>query len=127
MGAYHNSQETMGTVLAKFQETQWLQEEHYLGIREDFKSINTTLVSIAGVVADRANTMRDTVVNKRAPDTSLNDEQPSTSAGASGQEVPPQDQQATRTPPPAEGEAPGKWSLRSRNKTENITKSPARK
>ncbi|KAJ1204255.1 hypothetical protein NDU88_008036 [Pleurodeles waltl] len=89
MGAYHHSQETMGTVLDKFQETQRLQEEHYLGIREDLKSINTTLVTIAGVLADLANTMRDTVAHKRAPDTSLNDEQPSISAGDSGQEAPP--------------------------------------
>ncbi|KAJ1151321.1 hypothetical protein NDU88_004104 [Pleurodeles waltl] len=29
MGAYHHSQETMATVLAKFQETQRLQEEQY--------------------------------------------------------------------------------------------------
>ncbi|KAJ1213514.1 hypothetical protein NDU88_001151 [Pleurodeles waltl] len=85
MGAYHHSQETMGTVLAKFQETQRLQEEHYLGIREDLKSINNTLVTIAGVLADLVNNMRDTVAHKRAPDTSLDDEQPSTSAGASGQ------------------------------------------
>ncbi|KAJ1164155.1 hypothetical protein NDU88_004600 [Pleurodeles waltl] len=28
MGAYHHSQETMATVLAKFQEAQRLQEEH---------------------------------------------------------------------------------------------------
>ncbi|KAJ1108554.1 hypothetical protein NDU88_005930 [Pleurodeles waltl] len=115
----------MGTVLAKFQETQWLQEEQYLGIREDLKSINTTLVTIAGVLADLVNTMRDTVGHKRAPDTSLDDEQPS--AGASGQEAPPQDQQATSTSPPAEGEPPHKRSLRSMNKTENIAKTPARK
>ncbi|KAJ1190750.1 hypothetical protein NDU88_000072 [Pleurodeles waltl] len=101
MGAYHHSQETMGMVLAKFQDTQLMQEEHYLGIREDLKSINTTLVTITGVLADLADTMKDTVAHKRAPDTSLNDEQPSTSAGASGQEVLPQDQQATSTPPPA--------------------------
>ncbi|KAJ1185460.1 hypothetical protein NDU88_002252 [Pleurodeles waltl] len=114
----------MGTVLAKFQETQRLQVEHYLGIRE---FINTTLVTIAGVLADLANTMRDTVGHKRAPDTSLDNEQPSTSAGASGQDAPAQDQQATSTPPPAEGEPARKRSLRSRNKTENIAKTPARK
>ncbi|KAJ1098199.1 hypothetical protein NDU88_003315 [Pleurodeles waltl] len=113
----------MGTVLAKFQETQRLQEEHYLGIREDLKSIYTTLVTIAGVLADRVNTMRDTVGHKQAPDTSLDDEQPS--AGASGQEAPPQDQQATSTPHTAVGEPPYKRSLRSRNKTENIAKTPA--
>ncbi|KAJ1143906.1 hypothetical protein NDU88_010208 [Pleurodeles waltl] len=112
MGAYHHSQETMATVLAKFQETQRLQEEHYLGIWEDLKSINTTLV---------------TIVQQGAPDTSLDDERPSTSAGASGQEAPPQEQQDTSTPPPADGEPPRKRSLRSRNKTENIAKTPARK
>ncbi|KAJ1150848.1 hypothetical protein NDU88_003636 [Pleurodeles waltl] len=127
MGAYHHSQETIGTVLAKFQETQRLQEEHYLGIREDLKSINTTLVTIAGVLADLVNTLRDTVAQQGAPDTSLDDEQPSTSAGASGQEAPPQEQQATSTPPPAEGEPPRKRSLRSRNKKENIAKTPTRK
>ncbi|KAJ1189795.1 hypothetical protein NDU88_006537 [Pleurodeles waltl] len=127
MGAYHHSQETMGTVLAKFQETQQLQEEQYLGIREDLKYINTTVVTIAGVLADMANTMRETMTYQRSPDTSLNDEQPSTSAGASGQEVRPPDQQATSTPPPAEGEPPHKQSLQSRHKTENIAKTPARK
>ncbi|KAJ1180594.1 hypothetical protein NDU88_005815 [Pleurodeles waltl] len=80
--------ETMDTVLGKFQEAQRLQEEHYLGIREDLKSINTTLVTIAGVLADLLNTRRDTVAHQRTPDTSLDDEQPSTSAGASGQEAP---------------------------------------
>ncbi|KAJ1091714.1 hypothetical protein NDU88_004831 [Pleurodeles waltl] len=35
MGAYHHSQETMATVLAKFQETQRLQEEQYLGFKEE--------------------------------------------------------------------------------------------
>ncbi|KAJ1089635.1 hypothetical protein NDU88_002784 [Pleurodeles waltl] len=127
MGAYHHSQETMGTVLAKFQETQQLQEEHYLGIREDLKSINTTLVTIAGVLADLVNIMRDPAGHKRDPDTSLDDEQPSTSSGASGQKAPPQDQQATITPPPAEGEPARKRSLRSRTKTENIAKTPDRK
>ncbi|KAJ1205764.1 hypothetical protein NDU88_001191 [Pleurodeles waltl] len=90
----------MGTVLAKFQETQRLQEEHYLGIREDLKFINTTQVTIAGVLADLVNTMRDTVAHQCAPDTSLDDEQPSTSAGASGQEALPQEQQNNRPPAP---------------------------
>ncbi|KAJ1152907.1 hypothetical protein NDU88_005681 [Pleurodeles waltl] len=116
----------MATVLAKFQETQRLQEEHYLGIREALKSINNTLVTIAGVLQDLVNTWRDTVAQQGAPDTSMDDEQPSTSAVASGQEAPPQEHD-TSTPPPADGEPPHKWSLRSRNKTENIAKIPARK
>ncbi|KAJ1152652.1 hypothetical protein NDU88_005427 [Pleurodeles waltl] len=33
MGAYHHSQETVATVLAKFQETQRMQEEQYLGVQ----------------------------------------------------------------------------------------------
>ncbi|KAJ1217284.1 hypothetical protein NDU88_004878 [Pleurodeles waltl] len=127
MRAYHHSQETMGTLLAKFQETQRLQEAQYLGIREDLRSINTTLVTIAGVLADLVNTRRDTVAHQRAPDTSLDNEQLSTSAGASGQEAPPQEYQATRTRPPAEGEPARKRSPRSRNKTEKIAKTPARK
>ncbi|KAJ1217914.1 hypothetical protein NDU88_005501 [Pleurodeles waltl] len=56
LGAYHHSQETMGQILVKLQETQWLQEGQYLGIREDLKDIHTTLVTIAGVLADMANT-----------------------------------------------------------------------
>ncbi|KAJ1174001.1 hypothetical protein NDU88_005825 [Pleurodeles waltl] len=126
MGAYHHSQERMATVLAKFQETQRLQEEHYLGIREDLKSINNTLVTIARVLQDLVNTRRDTVAQQGAPDTSLDDEQPSTSAGASGQEARPQAHN-TSTPALANGEPPLKRSLRSRNKTENIAKTPARK
>ncbi|KAJ1155112.1 hypothetical protein NDU88_007847 [Pleurodeles waltl] len=125
MGAYHHSQETMATVLANFQETPRLQEEHYLGIREELKSINTTLVGIVGVLQDLVNTRRDTVAQQRAPDSSLDDQQP-TSAGASGQEAPPQDHN-TSTPLPADGEPPCKRSLRSKNKTENFAKTPARK
>ncbi|KAJ1197709.1 hypothetical protein NDU88_001564 [Pleurodeles waltl] len=123
MGAYHNSQETMATVLANFQETQRLQEEQYLGIREELKSINTTLVTIVGVLKDLVNTRRDTVAQQGAPDTSLDDEQPTTSACASGQEAPPQDHN-TSTPPPADREPPRKRSLRSRTKTESNAKTP---
>ncbi|KAJ1214916.1 hypothetical protein NDU88_002527 [Pleurodeles waltl] len=124
MGAYHHSQETMAMVLAKFQETQHLQEEQYLGIREELKSINTTLVTIVGVLKDLVDTRRDTVTQQGAPDTSLDDEQPTTSAGASGQEAPPHDHD-TSTSPPADGEPPRKRSLRSRTKTENNAKTPS--
>ncbi|KAJ1188604.1 hypothetical protein NDU88_005363 [Pleurodeles waltl] len=127
LGAYHHSQETVGQILTKLQETQRLQKGQYLGIREDLRDIHTTLVTIAGVLADMANTMREAVAHQQAPDTSHTDEQPSTSADASGQEAPPQEQQATSTPPPAEGEPPCKRSLRSRQKPENIAKTPARK
>ncbi|KAJ1208740.1 hypothetical protein NDU88_004123 [Pleurodeles waltl] len=126
MGAYHHSQETKATVLAKFQETQRLQEEQYLGIREELKSINTTVVTIVGVLKDLVNTRRDTVAQQGAPDTSLDDELPTTSAGASGPEAPPQDH-STSTPTPADGEPPRKRSLRSRTKTENNAKTPAKK
>ncbi|KAJ1192219.1 hypothetical protein NDU88_001531, partial [Pleurodeles waltl] len=127
LGAYHHSQETMGQILANLQETQRLQEGQYLGIREHLKHIYTFLVTTAGVLADMANTMREAVAHQRAPDTSHTEEQPSTYAGTSGQEAPPQEQQATSTPPPAEGEPPRKRSLRSRQKPENIAKTPARK
>ncbi|KAJ1206055.1 hypothetical protein NDU88_001465 [Pleurodeles waltl] len=126
MGVYHHSQETMAMVLANFQETQRLQEEQYLGIREELKSINTTLVTIVGVLKYLVNTRTDTVAQQGAPDTSLDDEQPTTSSSASGQEAPPQDHN-TSTPPPADGEPPRKRSLRSRTKTENNAKTPARK
>ncbi|KAJ1150778.1 hypothetical protein NDU88_003567 [Pleurodeles waltl] len=104
----------MATVLAKIQETQRMQEEHYLGIREDLKWVNNPLVTIAGMLQDLVSTRRDTVAQQGAPDPSPDDEQPSTSTG-------------TSTPPPADGEPPRKQSLRSRNKTENIAKTPARK
>ncbi|KAJ1207897.1 hypothetical protein NDU88_003287 [Pleurodeles waltl] len=105
MGAYHNSQETMAMVLAKFQETEQLQEEQYLGFREELKSINSTLGTIVGVLKEVLNTMRDTVAQQGVPDTSLDDELPTTSAVASGQEALPQDHH-TSTPPPADGEPP---------------------
>ncbi|KAJ1162944.1 hypothetical protein NDU88_003408 [Pleurodeles waltl] len=104
MGAYHHSQEMMATVLAKFQETQRLQEEKYLGFRKELKSINSTLGTIVGVLKELINTRRDTVAQQGAPDTSLEDELPTTSPGASGQEAPPQDD--TSTAPPADGEPP---------------------
>ncbi|KAJ1210956.1 hypothetical protein NDU88_006318 [Pleurodeles waltl] len=52
LGAYQNSQDMLGQILDKLQEYMRLQEGQYLGIREDLKAINTTLVSIAGVLAD---------------------------------------------------------------------------
>ncbi|KAJ1187083.1 hypothetical protein NDU88_003862 [Pleurodeles waltl] len=125
--AYHHSQETMSQILAKLQEIQRLQEGQYLGIREDLRDIHTTLVTIAGVLADMGKTMREAVAHQRAPDTSHTEEQPSTSADASGQEAPPQEQQATSTPLPADGEPPHKRSLRSRQKPKNIAKTPTRK
>ncbi|KAJ1141268.1 hypothetical protein NDU88_007602 [Pleurodeles waltl] len=125
MGAYHHSQETMATVLAKFQETQRLQEEQNLGFREELRSINSTLGTIVGVLKEVLNSRRDTVA-QGAPDTSLDDELPTTSAGASGQEAPPQGHH-TSTPPPAEGEPPHKRFLRSRTKTENDAKTPVKK
>ncbi|KAJ1174199.1 hypothetical protein NDU88_006021 [Pleurodeles waltl] len=57
LGAYHHSQETMGKLLYKLQETQRLQEGQYLGIREDLKNICTILVTIAGVLAEMGKTM----------------------------------------------------------------------
>ncbi|KAJ1171391.1 hypothetical protein NDU88_003254 [Pleurodeles waltl] len=126
MGAYHHSQETMATALAKFQETQRLQEEQYLGFREELKSINTTLGTIVGVLKDLVNTKRDTVAPQGAPNTSLDDELSTTSAGASGKDAPPQDHN-TSTPPPADGEPPHKRSLKSRTKTENNAKTPTNK
>ncbi|KAJ1082530.1 hypothetical protein NDU88_002695 [Pleurodeles waltl] len=125
MGAYHHSQETMAMVLAKCQETQRLQEEQYLGFREELKSINITLGTIVGVLNELVNTRRDTVAQQGAPDTSLDDELPTTSTSASGQEAPQQDHN-TSTPPPANGEPPRKRSLRSRTKTENKAKTPRR-
>ncbi|KAJ1084585.1 hypothetical protein NDU88_004731 [Pleurodeles waltl] len=117
----------MGQILATFQETQRLQEGQYLGIREDLRDIRTTLVIIAGVLADMANNMREAVAHQRAPDTSHTYQQPFTSVAASRQEVPSEEQQATSTPPSAEGEPPRKRSLRSRHKPENIAKTSARK
>ncbi|KAJ1090463.1 hypothetical protein NDU88_003595 [Pleurodeles waltl] len=118
MGAYHHSQETMVTVLARFQKIQLLQEEQYLGFREELRTISSALGTIVGALNQVVTTLRDTVAPQRAPDTSMDQELPTTSAGASGQEAPPQDQQATSTPPPAEGEPPRKRALRSRKKTE---------
>ncbi|KAJ1162243.1 hypothetical protein NDU88_002711 [Pleurodeles waltl] len=127
LGAYHHSQETMGQIMDKLQETLWLQEGQNLLIREDLKDIHTTQVTIAGVLADMANTMREAVAHQWAPDTSQTDEQPSTSAAASGQEARPQEKQATSSPAPEEGEPPHKRCLRSRQKPETIAKTPTRK
>ncbi|KAJ1209587.1 hypothetical protein NDU88_004961 [Pleurodeles waltl] len=89
MGAYHHSQDTMAMVLAKFQETQQLQEEQYIGFREELRTINSTLGTLVGVLKEELNTRRDTVALQGAPDTSLDDELPTSSTGASGQETPP--------------------------------------
>ncbi|KAJ1182346.1 hypothetical protein NDU88_007538 [Pleurodeles waltl] len=106
-------------------ETKRLQEEQYLGFREELKSINTTLGTIVGVLEELVDTRRDTVAQQGAPDTSLDDALPTTSTGASGQEALPQDHDAS-TPPPADGEPPCKRSMGSRAKTENNAKTPPR-
>ncbi|KAJ1192075.1 hypothetical protein NDU88_001387 [Pleurodeles waltl] len=115
-----------GDVLVKFQETQRLQEEQYLGFREELRTISSALGTIVGVLKDIQQTLRDTVALQGAPDASQDDELPTTSAGASGQDAPPQDNH-TNTPPPADGQPPRKRSLRSRNRTEQDGKTPARK
>ncbi|KAJ1089043.1 hypothetical protein NDU88_002196 [Pleurodeles waltl] len=117
MGAYHHSQETMATVLARFQEIQAQQEERYMGFREELRNIVSAMGTIVVVLNQIVTTLRDHVAPQRAPVTNPDQEQPTTSAGASGQEAPTQ-QQATRTPPPAEEEPPRKRNLRSHKKTE---------
>ncbi|KAJ1139671.1 hypothetical protein NDU88_006038 [Pleurodeles waltl] len=118
MGAYHHSQETMTTVLARFQEIQLLQEQQYMGFREELRNISSAMGTIVVALNQLVTTLRDTVAPQRAPVTSIDQELPTTSAGTSGQEALTQDHQATRTPPPAEGEPPRKRTLRSRKKTE---------
>ncbi|KAJ1119690.1 hypothetical protein NDU88_007875 [Pleurodeles waltl] len=114
MGAYHRFQETMATVLARFQEIQVLQEEQFMGFREELRNISSAMGTIVVALNQIVTTLRDHVAPQRAPVTSMDQEQATTSAGASGQEAPTQEQQATRTPPPAEGEPPRKRGLRSR-------------
>ncbi|KAJ1172513.1 hypothetical protein NDU88_004359 [Pleurodeles waltl] len=118
MGAYHRSQETMAMVLARFQEIQLLQEQQYMGFREELRNISSAMGTIVVALNELITTLRNTVAPQRAPVTSMDQELATTSAGASGLEAPTQDQQATRTPPPAEGEPPRKRALRSRKKTE---------
>ncbi|KAJ1201557.1 hypothetical protein NDU88_005365 [Pleurodeles waltl] len=55
LGAYQHSQDAMGQILDNVQENRWLQERQYQGIREDLQAINNTLISIAVVLADMAN------------------------------------------------------------------------
>ncbi|KAJ1107154.1 hypothetical protein NDU88_004547 [Pleurodeles waltl] len=74
MGAYHHSQETMATVLDKFQETQRMQEEQYLGFREELRTISSALGTIVGVLKEIINTRRDTVALQGAPDTRMDDQ-----------------------------------------------------
>ncbi|KAJ1097017.1 hypothetical protein NDU88_002146 [Pleurodeles waltl] len=113
MAAYHHSQETMATVLARFQEIQAQQEERYMGFTNQLTNISTAMGSIVQALNRIEDTLRDHVAPHRAPVTSPDQEQPTTSAGPSGQEAPPQ-RQATRTPPPAEEQPPRKRSLRSK-------------
>ncbi|KAJ1114154.1 hypothetical protein NDU88_002393 [Pleurodeles waltl] len=123
--AYQQSQDKMGQILNIMQENQWLQEVHHQEIRKDLQALNTTMVSIAGVLADMANIMRDYTTHQRSPSISQSTEQPSTYSAASGQEALPEDPQATNTPPPAEGEPPRKRSLRPRQKPETFAKTPS--
>ncbi|KAJ1120818.1 hypothetical protein NDU88_008967 [Pleurodeles waltl] len=107
----------MATVLARFQEIQAQQEERYMGFNNHLTNVSTAMGSLVQALHRIEDTLRDHVAPHRAPVTSPDQEQPTTSAGASGQEAPPQ-RQATRTPPPAEEQPPRKRSLRSKKKTE---------
>ncbi|KAJ1198101.1 hypothetical protein NDU88_001945 [Pleurodeles waltl] len=111
LGAYHHSQEMMGQILAKLQETQRLQEGQYLGIREDLKLIYTILVTIAEVLADMANTMREAVAHQRP----LKLAKPMNSLPPPPAVVDWRPSHRTDRPlspqTPAEGEPPRKWSL----------------
>ncbi|KAJ1152132.1 hypothetical protein NDU88_004909 [Pleurodeles waltl] len=108
----------MATVLARFQEIQVLQEEQFMGFREELRNISSAMGTIVVALNQIVTTLRDHVAPQRAPVTSMDQEQATTSAGASGQEAATQEQPATRTPPPAEEEPPRKRGLRSRKKTE---------
>ncbi|KAJ1156662.1 hypothetical protein NDU88_009380 [Pleurodeles waltl] len=94
------------------------------GDQEELRTISSALGTIVGVLKDIQQTLMDTVALQGTPDTSHDDELPTTSAGATGQDAPPQDHQ---TSTPADGQPPRKQSLRSRNRTEQDGKTPARK
>ncbi|KAJ1105540.1 hypothetical protein NDU88_002945, partial [Pleurodeles waltl] len=64
-----------------FQEIQLLQEEQYLGFREELRTISSALGTIVGALNLVVTTLRDTVAPQRAPDTSMDQELPTTSAG----------------------------------------------
>ncbi|KAJ1095405.1 hypothetical protein NDU88_000569 [Pleurodeles waltl] len=105
----------MATVLARFTEIQAQQEERYMGFSNQLTTIATAMGSMVQALNRIEDTLRDHVAPHRATVTSQ--EQPTTSAGASGQEAHTQ-RQATRTPPPAEEQPPRKRSLRPKKKPE---------
>ncbi|KAJ1092873.1 hypothetical protein NDU88_005983 [Pleurodeles waltl] len=80
MGAFHRSQETMATVLARFQEIQLLQEQQYMGFREELRNISSAMGTIVVALNEVVTTLRDNVAPQRAPDTSMDQELPTTSA-----------------------------------------------
>ncbi|KAJ1088824.1 hypothetical protein NDU88_001979 [Pleurodeles waltl] len=95
MGAYHRSQETMATVLVRFQEIQLLQEQQYMWFREELRNISTAMGTIVVALNELISTLRTTVTPQRAPDTSMDQELATPSASASGQEA----RQKTNRPP----------------------------
>ncbi|KAJ1084600.1 hypothetical protein NDU88_004746 [Pleurodeles waltl] len=122
LGAYQQSQDNMGQVIDIMQKNQRLEEEHHQEIKKELQALNTTMVSIAGVLAEMANIMMEYTSHPQSPSTSKSTDQPSTSAAASGQEALPQDPQATSTPLPAEGEPPCKCSLQLKQTPETLAK-----
>ncbi|KAJ1099651.1 hypothetical protein NDU88_004750 [Pleurodeles waltl] len=77
----------MATVVARFQEIQLLQEQQLMGFREELRNISSAMGTIVVALNQVVTTLRDTVAPQRAPDTSMDQELPTTSAGASGQEA----------------------------------------
>ncbi|KAJ1165511.1 hypothetical protein NDU88_005938 [Pleurodeles waltl] len=60
----------MGQVIDIMQENQRLQEEHHQEIKKELQALNTIMISIAGVLDDMANIMREYTSHQRAPSTS---------------------------------------------------------
>ncbi|KAJ1080376.1 hypothetical protein NDU88_000592 [Pleurodeles waltl] len=106
----------MATVLARFTEIQAQQEERYMGFREELRIIGTAMGTIVLALHRIEDALRDHGAPHRAPVTRPDQEHPTTSAGASGQEVP-TPRQPPRTPLPAEEQPPRKRSLRPKKKT----------
>ncbi|KAJ1194158.1 hypothetical protein NDU88_003453 [Pleurodeles waltl] len=70
-----------------FQEIQVLQEEQFMGFRAELRNISSAMGTIVVALNQIVTTLRDHVAPQRAPVTSMDQKQATTSAGASGQEA----------------------------------------
>ncbi|KAJ1163534.1 hypothetical protein NDU88_003992 [Pleurodeles waltl] len=82
LGVYHHPQDRMGQILATLEQSQRLQIAQHQEPMEQWKQLNATMATIAGVLQHHYQIQPETPTNLEASTTGQDTDQPSTSAAA---------------------------------------------